>query len=63
MARLKRALKGKVDRLQFVDDRMLKLIARFARPFRLISGWDVQRMLKVMSPVYNLMKGAFRLTK
>lgn len=56
-AQVRRALAGKVDRLQFVDDRLLGLINRFATPFRLLTGWDVRRTLKLMLPVYNLMKG------
>jgi 4-cresol dehydrogenase (hydroxylating) len=56
-AQVRRALAGKVDRLQFVDDRLLGLISRFSTPFRLLTGWDVRRTLTLMSPVYNLMKG------
>src|SRR4029450_6147476 len=56
-SQLRRALSGKVDRLQFVDDRLLRLMGRFAKPFRLIIGWDVSRILNVLEPVYNLMKG------
>jgi len=56
-AQLRRALKGKVDRLQFVDDRLLRVMARFAKPFRLLTGWDVSRTLKVIAPVYNLLRG------
>jgi 4-cresol dehydrogenase (hydroxylating) len=54
---VKRALKGKVDRLQFVDDRLLRVMARFATPFRMLTGWDISQTLKVIAPVYNLMKG------
>lgn len=54
---LRRALAGKVDRLQFVDDRLLALMGRFAPPFRLLTGWDIKRTLKVIAPVYNLLKG------
>jgi 4-cresol dehydrogenase (hydroxylating) flavoprotein subunit len=54
---LRRALAGKVDRLQFVDDRLLRFMERFSTPFRLLSGWDVSRTIKVIAPVYNLLKG------
>ena len=54
---LRRALAGKVDRLQFVNDRTLSLLQRFAKPFQLITGWDFGRTLKLLGPVYNLMKG------
>lgn len=55
--RLRRALKGNVDRLQFVDDRLLDLLKRFARPARRLVGWDVERTLDVLDPVYHLLKG------
>jgi 4-cresol dehydrogenase (hydroxylating) len=54
---LRRALAGKVDRLQFVDDRILRIVARYGKPFRFVTGWDLNRTLKVLAPVYNLMKG------
>ncbi|MEQ1869540.1 MAG: FAD-binding oxidoreductase [Vicinamibacterales bacterium] len=54
---IRRALAGKVDRLQFVDDRLLRLMARFSTPFRMLTGWDISKTLKVLDPVYNLMKG------
>jgi len=56
-SQLRKALAGKVDRLQFVDDRLLKVMARFAKPFRLLTGWDISRTLKVIAPVYGLLKG------
>jgi 4-cresol dehydrogenase (hydroxylating) flavoprotein subunit len=54
---LRRALAGKVDRLQFVNDRLLGLMTRFAGPFRMATGWDVRPTLKVLGPVYNLLRG------
>jgi 4-cresol dehydrogenase (hydroxylating) len=57
-SRLRRALRGKVDRLHFVNDRLLGIMGRFATPFRLLTGWDVRRTLGVLRPVYNLLKGA-----
>ncbi|HWB86064.1 MAG TPA: FAD-binding oxidoreductase [Bryobacteraceae bacterium] len=54
---LRRALKGKATRLQFLDDRKLRLAALFARPYELISGWNLNRTLAVLKPVYGLMKG------
>ena len=54
---LRRALSGKVDRLQFVGDRLLDMMGTFAKPFHLLSGWDVSRTLKVIAPVYGLLKG------
>jgi 4-cresol dehydrogenase (hydroxylating) len=54
---LRRALRGKAQRLQFMDDRLLALAERFATPFQWISGWDLRRTLAVLGPVYGLMKG------
>ena len=55
--RLGRALKGKVDRLLFVDDRRLGLLTRFAGPARWLTGLDVKGTVTVLSPVYQLLKG------
>lgn len=54
---LKRALKGKINRIGFIDDRTLALIERFSAPFRFLTGWDLSRTLNVLRPVYGLMKG------
>jgi 4-cresol dehydrogenase (hydroxylating) len=54
---LRQALRGKVARLQFVNDRLLTVMARFAKPFKLVSGWDVSRTIGVILPVYGLLKG------
>ena len=56
-SRLREALRGKVDRLQFVDDRLLRIMRRFAGPFSLATGWDLKRTLKLLAPVYGLLKG------
>lgn len=56
-AEVKRALKGKVDRLQFVNDRLLRTMRRFATPFRMLTGWDISKTLSLLAPVYGLMKG------
>jgi 4-cresol dehydrogenase (hydroxylating) len=55
--RVRRALAGKADRLRFVNDRLLGIMGRFAAPFRLLTGWDVRHTIRVIEPVYNLMKG------
>jgi len=54
---LRAALKGKATRLQFLDDRIIQLAGRFARPYQWFTGWNVHRMLAVLRPVYGLMKG------
>jgi 4-cresol dehydrogenase (hydroxylating) flavoprotein subunit len=54
---MRQALKGKVERLQFLDDRMLGLASRFAKPYQLATGWDLRRTLELVRPVYGLLKG------
>ena len=56
-AQVRRALRGKVDRLQFVGDRLLGIMGMFAGPFRFVTSWDISRTLQVLAPVYGLMKG------
>jgi 4-cresol dehydrogenase (hydroxylating) len=55
--RLRRALEGKVPRLQFVDDRVLGLLRRFPRAIGSIMRMDVEKTLAVLEPVYGLLKG------
>jgi 4-cresol dehydrogenase (hydroxylating) len=54
---LRRALDGKVQDLQFLDDRKLELASRFAGVYQRLTGWDLRRTLTVLRPVYGLMKG------
>ncbi len=54
---LKRALAGKVSRLQFLDDRMLSIADRFATPVSWLTGWNLKRTLELVRPIYGLMRG------
>jgi 4-cresol dehydrogenase (hydroxylating) len=54
---IKRALAGKVDRLQFLDDRKLRLAMRFAKPYQFLTGWNLAKTLTVLQSVYDLLKG------
>jgi 4-cresol dehydrogenase (hydroxylating) len=54
---LRKALAGKVSKLQFLDDRMLAFAERFAKPIQWITGMNVARTLEVVKPVYGLMRG------
>jgi 4-cresol dehydrogenase (hydroxylating) len=56
--RLRRALEGKVSRLQFVDDRVIGLLRRFPRAIGSMMRMDVAKTLAVLEPVYSLLKGA-----
>jgi 4-cresol dehydrogenase (hydroxylating) len=54
---LRSALKGKVSKLQFLDDRTLALAARFTRPYKWVTGLDLSRTLELVRPVFGLLKG------
>ena len=54
---LRQALKGRVTRLEFLDDRKLNLARRFAGAYRLFTGWDLTAALALVRPVYGLMRG------
>jgi 4-cresol dehydrogenase (hydroxylating) len=42
---LRRELRGKVESLIFVDQKKLQWAARFAKPFRFMTGWDLSRTI------------------
>ena len=54
---VRRALAGNVTKLQFLDERMLRLAARFKTPYRWFTGLDLTRTLELVRPVFGLMKG------
>lgn len=54
---LRLTLRGRVSKLQFLDDRKLELACRFAKPYGLVTGWDISRALELARPVYGLMRG------
>jgi 4-cresol dehydrogenase (hydroxylating) flavoprotein subunit len=56
-ALLRRALAGRVDTLQFLDDRKLAAASRFSGAFRMLTGWDLSRAIELVRPLYGLMKG------
>jgi len=54
---VKRALAGKAKKIQFMDDFMLKIASRFAKPLGALTGWDLSGALELVGPVYGLTKG------
>ena len=54
---VKRALQGKINKIQFLDDFMLRIASRFAKPLGALTGWDLSGALDLLRPVYGLMKG------
>jgi len=55
--RLKRQLRGKVKRLQFLDQRLLGLVERFARPYQWLTGVNLPELMKVLKPVFGMTQG------
>ncbi len=51
------ALRGKVDKLQFLSNRMFRLASRFSRPVSILTGWDLKKTLVLAKPLYGLMQG------
>ena len=54
---VRKALRGRVKKLQFLDDSKLKVATRFAKPYGAVTGWDLSRALELVRPVFGLMKG------
>ena len=54
---VREALRGRVARLQFLDDRKLELAGRFAKLYGAVTGWNLSRALELVRPVYGLMQG------
>jgi 4-cresol dehydrogenase (hydroxylating) len=54
---LKRALRGKASKIQFLDDFMLKIAGQFSKQLGALTGWDLSGALDLVRPVYGLTKG------
>lgn len=54
---VKRALKGKVQKLHFLNNTLLHSATRFSRSFHLLTRIDLRRTLSLVRPVYGLMQG------
>lgn len=54
---LKGALAGKVSKLQFLDERKLKLLSRFSGIAKLFVSWDLNRALELLYPLFGLIQG------
>lgn len=56
--RVRRALAGKVTRLQFVDDSTVALLRRVEQPYRWLTGrGDLRHALKMLPGLLDLMRG------
>jgi 4-cresol dehydrogenase (hydroxylating) len=54
---LRRALSGTVNKLQFLDERKLRMASRFSGLYRLLTGWDLSRALELVRPLFGLLQG------
>ncbi len=54
---LRRALRGVTGKLQFLDNRTLRMAAKFTGVYRMITGLDLTRTLELVKPVYGLLQG------
>ncbi|MFN7933247.1 MAG: FAD-binding oxidoreductase [Bryobacteraceae bacterium] len=54
---LKKALKGNVTRVQFLDEGLLGVAARFAKPLGWLTGWDLSKTLELVKPLFGLLRG------
>ena len=54
---VKRALAGKVSKLQFLDEKKLKMLSRFSGIARLFVSWDLNRALELLNPLFGLIQG------
>lgn len=54
---IKQALKGKVKKLQFLDDGKIRLAEKIAKQYQQVTGMNLPEMLKLIKPVYGLMQG------
>jgi 4-cresol dehydrogenase (hydroxylating) flavoprotein subunit len=54
---LRKALAGRADKLQFLDERKLRLAERFSGVYRFFTGWDLTRALELVRPVFGLLQG------
>ncbi|MFT7288047.1 MAG: 4-cresol dehydrogenase (hydroxylating) [Halieaceae bacterium] len=55
--RIKRALRGKVSRLQFLDEKLLALAKRVAKPYQWVTGVNLTELMKMLDPVFGMTQG------
>ncbi|MBV9503208.1 MAG: FAD-binding oxidoreductase [Acidobacteriaceae bacterium] len=54
---LRNALASQAGNLRFLSPGTLQLAKRFARPFKVFTGWDIRRTIELVEPVFGLMRG------
>jgi 4-cresol dehydrogenase (hydroxylating) flavoprotein subunit len=54
---IRRALKGLVDKTQFLDASKLSLATRLGGPLGALTGWNLSRTLELVRPLFGLLQG------
>jgi 4-cresol dehydrogenase (hydroxylating) len=54
---LKKAFANQTGKLKFLSPKTLSIAKRFAKPFQVVTGWDVRRTIELVEPVFGLMRG------
>ena len=54
---LRQALSHQPGKLKFLSLKKLQLARRFAKPFQLLTRWDISRTIELVEPVLGLMRG------
>jgi len=55
--RVRRQLRGKVKRLQFLDQRRLRVVERLAKPYQLLTGVNLPEVMTLLKPVFGMTQG------
>lgn len=55
--RIRKQLRGKVTQLRFIDQLLLTLAERFAKPYQMLTGMRLSEVLKVLKPVFDMTRG------
>jgi 4-cresol dehydrogenase (hydroxylating) len=54
---LKKAFSNQSGKLKFLSPDTIRLAKRFAKPFQLLTGWNIRRTIELVEPVFGLMRG------
>lgn len=55
--KIKKQLRGKVKKLRFLDDNLLKIAELLQKPYYWVTRVNLPEMLKILKPIYNMTKG------
>lgn len=55
--KIKNHLRGKVRRLQFLDERLISIAKLVAKPYQWVTGVNLTELLKVLQPVFGMTRG------